>query len=229
MTTPTPASSPTTAERARVSEQFDDPQQETEARIFGFWLFLITEAMLFGGLFTVYMVYRYIDSTYTSAFVEASRDLDLFWGTVNTGVLLTSSLTMALAIWAARAAKGRLVFWLVAATIVLGSAFLGIKFYEYAHKYHEGLVPILNWPFHGSGDGLGAKKMFYTLYFTMTGIHALHMVLGIAVLLVLLVPAWKEWFGPENFLPLEMTGLYWHFVDLVWVFLFPLLYLIDRS
>ena len=217
------------AEPTHVSEQFDDPQQETDSRIFGFWLFLSTEAMLFGGLFTVYMVYRYIDSTYTSAFVEASRDLDLFWGTVNTALLLTSSLTMALANWAARAAKGRLVFWLLAATIVLGSAFLSIKFYEYAHKYHEGFVPILNWPFHGSDDGLGAKKMLYTLYFTMTGIHALHMVLGIAVLLVLLVPAWKEWFGPTSFLPLEMTGLYWHFVDLVWVFLFPLLYLIDRS
>jgi cytochrome c oxidase subunit 3 len=223
------ASNPTAVEPRRVADQFDDPQQETESRVLGFWLFLITEAMLFGGLFTVYMVYRYMDSRYTSAFVEASRDLDLTLGTINTAVLLTSSLTMALAIWAARAAKGRLVFWLLVATIALGSVFLGVKVYEYIHKYHEGLVPILNWPFHGSGDGLGAKKMFYTLYFTMTGIHALHMVLGIAVLLALLIPAWNAWFTPERFLPLELTGLYWHFVDLVWVFLFPLLYLIDRS
>ena len=229
MTTPTLASSPTAVERVHVAEQFDDPQQEAESRVLGFWLFLITEAMLFGGLFTVYMVYRYTDSTYTSAFVEASRELDVFLGTINTAVLLTSSLTMALAIWAARGAKGRLVFWLLAATIVLGSVFLGIKFYEYLHKYHEGLVPILNWPFRGTGDHLGAKKMFYTLYFTMTGIHALHMVIGITVLLALLVPAWREWFGPASYLPLEMTGLYWHFVDLIWVFLFPLLYLIDRS
>lgn len=213
-----------------VASHFDDAEQQFEAAELGMWIFLVTEVMFFGGLFTGYAVYRYRDP---EAFIAASHHLDMFWGTVNTAVLLTSSLTMALAVRRSKIDTqsdrqrrgGRPLVWLLAATIVLGSAFLGIKFFEYYHKFEEGLVPGRSFHFE---EPIGKRaEIFYSFYFAMTGVHALHMIIGIAILSILLVAAWRGSFAAEYYTPVEMTGLYWHFVDLIWIFLFPLLYLVE--
>jgi cytochrome c oxidase subunit 3 len=211
---------------ANVAHHFDDARQQRHAAVIGMWIFLITEVMFFGGLFTGYSVYRV---THFLAFEEGSRHLDRLLGAVNTGVLLTSSLTMALAVHAAAHGRGRMTSVLLGCTILLGSAFLAIKAYEYWHKYETGLVPY--WAFHP--DTLFDARvdpreleLFFSFYFAMTGVHALHMVIGIAVLSVLAVLAWRGRFCAEYHTPVEVAGLYWHFVDIVWVFLFPLLYLI---
>jgi cytochrome c oxidase subunit 3 len=204
-----------------LKHHFDDPVQQNEAATLGMWAFLATEVLFFGGLFTAYAVYR---SSYPAAFHEASRHLDVTLGTVNTAVLIGSSLTMALAVWAAQVGKrgGQVLFLLL--TILLGSVFLGIKFLEYSHKFHEHLVPGPHFAFHGH-DPVHAQ-IFFSLYFIMTGMHALHMVIGIVLLAILTVRARLGRFGPAYHSPVEIHGLYWHFVDIVWIFLFPMLYLI---
>jgi cytochrome c oxidase subunit 3 len=203
--------------------QFDDLEQQHEAGELGMWIFLCTEVMFFGGLFLAYTIYRTQDE---AAFAAASRELDLFWGTVNTAVLLTSSLTMALAGFAARAARRTRLLLFLSATMILGSVFIGIKGLEYYHKYEHGLMPLLGLPFHWTGSARGHAELFFILYFLMTGVHALHMLIGLGVLLVLLVKACRGKLLGEFSTPVHITGLYWHFVDIVWVFLFPLLYLI---
>ena len=150
----------------------------------------------------------------------------MFWGTVNTVVLLTSSLTMALAAHAAESLQRKKLVLLLAATMVLGSICLGIKGMEYHHKYEHGLMPLLGLPFEWHGTSPGHAAMFFDLYFLMTGIHALHMVIGLGILLVLLFNASRGGLLGDFSAPVRITGLYWHFVDIVWVFLFPLLYLI---
>jgi cytochrome c oxidase subunit 3 len=189
----------------------------------GMWLFLCTEIMFFGGLFLAYTIYRTQDE---AAFAAASRELDLFWGTVNTAVLLTSSLTMALAAHAAETCQKKKLIVLLAATMILGSVFIGIKGMEYHHKYEHGLMPLLGLPFEWQGASRGHAELFFDLYFLMTGVHALHMVIGLGVMLVLLVKGSRGGLLGEFSAPVRITGLYWHFVDVVWVFLFPLLYLI---
>lgn len=206
-----------------LAHHFDDLEQQHEAGEMGMWLFLCTEIMFFGGLFLAYTIYRTQDE---ATFAAASRELDLFWGTVNTVVLLTSSLTMALAAHAAESLQRKTLVLLLAATIVLGSIFLGIKGMEYHHKYEHGLMPLLGLPFEWHGTSPGHAEMFFDLYFLMTGIHALHMVIGLGVLLVLLFNASRGGLLGNFSAPVRVTGLYWHFVDIVWVFLFPLLYLI---
>ena len=159
-------------------------------------------------------------------FGHASNHLDLTLGAFNTAVLIASSLTMALAVHASQLGKhGRLVLYLVL-TMVLGSVFLGVKGYEYAHKFHEHLVPGPH--FQYPGVHAHAAQIFFSLYFAMTGLHALHMVIGIGIMLVLTVMAIRGRFGHNYHTPIEISGLYWHFVDIVWIFLFPLLYLIER-
>lgn len=213
-----------------VASHFDDAQQQFEAAELGMWVFLVTEVMFFGGMFTGYAVYRYRNP---EAFIAASHHLDMVLGTVNTAVLLTSSLTMALAVRQSKldTATDRVRRWkrplvlLLGATIVLGAVFLGIKFYEYYHKFEEHLVPGPS--FHFEGPIGNRAEIFFSFYFAMTGVHALHMIIGIALLSILLVTAWRGRFGAEYFTPVEMCGLYWHFVDLIWIFLFPLLYLVE--
>lgn len=214
---------PATSEPSALAHQFDDLPQQHEADEMGMWLFLCTEIMFFGGLFLAYTIYRTEDE---AAFAAASRELDLLWGTVNTVVLLTSSLTMALAAYAAESFQRKKVVVLLAATMVLGSIFLGIKGMEYHHKYIHGLMPLLGLPFEWHGTSSGHAEMFFDLYFLMTGVHALHMIIGLGVLLVLLVKASRGGLLGDFSAPVRITGLYWHFVDIVWVFLFPLLYLI---
>ena len=206
-----------------LAHHFDNLEQQAEAATLGMWVFLLTEVLFFGGAFLVYTVYRHM---YHDAFVVASHELDVVLGTINTAVLIGSSLTMALAVHAAQVGSKRLIQIFLILTIVLGCVFLGIKATEYLHKFHEHHVP-------GPGFQFEAKyfreaQIFFSLYFVMTGLHALHMVIGIVVMLVILWQASRGAFSAEYFVPVEVIGLYWHFVDIVWIFLFPLLYLIGR-
>jgi cytochrome c oxidase subunit 3 len=209
---------------AATAHQFDDAVQQHDASGLGMWVFLVTEILFFGGLFTIYTVYR---SLYPEAFGHASATLDITLGAINTAVLIGSSLTMALAVHTAQVSRnGRLVALFLCATIVLGSVFLGLKGVEYAQKFHEHHVPGPS--FHYDGPDAQHAELFFCLYFLMTGLHALHMVIGVGLLAVLAVMALRGRFGPSYYTPVELTGLYWHFVDIVWIFLFPLLYLIER-
>jgi cytochrome c oxidase subunit 3 len=208
---------------ARVAQQFEDLEQERETVGLGMWIFLAQEVMFFGGLFTVYAVYRRL---HRAAFAEASRHLDLVLGTANTAVLLLSSLTMALAVRAAQRGSRRMCALYLGGTMSLGAIFLGVKALEYAHKVRDGLLP-------GPGFDAGlfrqtGAELFFSLYFVMTGMHALHMLIGIALLACVLRRALRGRYGPQRHWGVEVLGLYWHFVDVVWIFLFPLLYLFER-
>ena len=206
-----------------LAHQFDTMEQQKESSTLGMWLFLVTEIMFFGGLFLTYVVYR---SKYPAAFSAASHTLDVLLGGINTAVLIGSSLTMALAIWAAQMnwRKGIVLFLL--ATIALGSVFLGIKAVAYTDKFKHHHVPGPSFHFEDPRVPPEHAEIFFSLYFIMTGLHATHMIIGIGVLIVMIILSWKGKYGSEYFNPLEMTGLYWHFVDIVWIFLFPLLYLL---
>jgi len=206
-----------------VAHQFDDAEQQHEASALGMWLFLITEIMFFGGLFLAYVVYR---TTFPEAFHAASKELDIGLGALNTVVLITSSLTMALSVHAAQVSKRGMLVVCLLLTILFGLTFLGVKSYEYWHKWHEHLVPGPYFVFHGP-DPTNAQ-LFFSLYFAMTGLHALHMIIGVGLLGVLTVRGAQGMFNRFYYTPVELTGLYWHFVDLVWIFLFPLLYLLGR-
>lgn len=188
------------------------------------WIFLITEIMFFGGLFAGYVVYR---NAYPEAFAEASRHLGVVLGAVNTAVLICSSLTMALAVDAAQTGKRKALVGFLLLTILLGSVFLGIKVMEYSHKFHEHLVPGSAFVFEG--PHAAQAQIFFSFYFAMTGMHALHMIIGIIILAVLVYLSWHGRFSPIYYAPVDLTGLYWHFVDIVWIYLFPLLYLIGRA
>jgi cytochrome c oxidase subunit III len=207
-------------QRSALAHQFDDLAQQSEASNLGMWAFLLTEIMFFGGLFVGYTVYR---TAYPAAFIEGSQHLDVLLGTVNTVVLISSSLTMALAVHAAQTEQRRLLVRFLLLTMILGLLFLGIKGYEYWHKYHEGLLPGSR--FASTGPPAPQVQLFLILYFVMTGLHALHMIIGLGLLVVLTVLAWRGRFSAAYYTPVEMTGLYWHFVDIVWIFLYPLLYL----
>jgi len=208
---------------AQVAHQFDDATQQYEASTLGMWAFLITEIMFFGGLFAGFFVYIL---GHAAAFAEGSRHLDLALGTVNTLVLLGSSLTMALAVRGAQRGdrRGQVVFLVL--TIILGVAFLGIKGLEYAHKFEQHLVP--GPLFRMEGPHAQSAQLFFSFYFAMTGVHALHMIVGVGLLVWLLVNALRGKYSAEYLNPVEVSGLYWHFVDVVWIFLFPTLYLVAR-
>jgi cytochrome c oxidase subunit 3 len=207
-----------------LQHQFDTMEQQQESATLGMWIFLVTEVMFFGGLFMAYLLYRI---WYPEAWAEGSRELDIVLGGVNTVVLIGSSLTMALAVRAAQTGFPRAtVTWLLL-TMALGLTFLVIKGFEYAHKFHEHHVPGPNFQFEG--PHARQVEIFLSLYFAMTGLHALHMVIGFGLLSVIAWMAYRRRFSPDWYAPVEMSGLYWHFVDIVWIFLFPLLYLVDRA
>jgi cytochrome c oxidase subunit 3 len=205
------------------AHQFDDAAQQHEASWLGMWLFLATEVLFFGGMFLGYTIYRI---TYPEAFARASNHLDIVLGTVNTTVLICSSFTMALAVRAAQLGARRPVIIFLALTIVLGAAFLGIKFTEYYAKFVEHLVPGSGFDFEASLAA--AAEIFFSFYFAMTGMHALHMIIGLGLLSAMIVKAARGRFSASYYTPVEVIGLYWHFVDIVWIFLFPLLYLVGR-
>ncbi|MBV8202691.1 MAG: cytochrome c oxidase subunit 3 family protein [Acidobacteria bacterium] len=221
-----------------LQHHFDDLDQQREASTFGMWVFLCTEILFFGGLFTAYVVYR---QRFHGVFAQASHELNVWLGATNTAVLIISSLTMALAIWAAQINRRKLTVLFLLLTMALGLTFLGIKTVEYSEKgvpfgiaalerltkHH--LTPGPNFHYDcppGEPCHPEQAEVFFSLYFAMTGLHALHMVVGVGLLSYLLVPSWRGRFTAEWHNPLECIGLYWHFVDIVWIFLFPLLYLI---
>ena len=205
-----------------LAHQFDDLEQQHSAATLGMWVFLATEVMFFGGMFLGYAVYRH---AYPQAFAVGSRHMELVLGAVNTAVLLTSSFTMALAVRAAQMGRRRATVGFLLVTICFGLAFLGIKAVEYTGHIREGLSPGPG--FHFEGPQPEQVHLFTSFYFVMTGTHAVHMVVGVVLLSVIAWLAWRGRFGPEHHAPVEVSGLYWHFVDMVWIFLFPLFYLID--
>jgi cytochrome c oxidase subunit 3 len=207
---------------AALAEQFDDLEQQHEASSFGMWVFLATEIMFFGGLFTAYILFR---NFYLPAFEAGSRLLDVRIGAFNTAVLLCSSLTMALAVRAAQLGKKRLLITFLLLTLLLGLTFVGVKLaLEWRHDYLDGFAPGVNWTFNG--PDWRHIELFFVFYFFLTGVHALHMVIGVGILTVLIIMAARGRFSPQHYNAVEVSGLYWHFVDIVWIFLFPLLYLI---
>jgi cytochrome c oxidase subunit 3 len=205
------------------AHQFDDPVQQHEASWIGMWVFLGTEVMFFGGMFLGYTLYR---NAYPQGFAAASNHLDIWLGTINTAVLICSSFTMALAVRAGQIGQSRLVMIFLFLTIILGIVFLGIKFTEYYQKFEEHLVP--GWDFTFEGALVSSAEIFFSFYFAMTGMHALHMIIGISLLTTLIVKTGRGRFSASYNTPVELVGLYWHFVDIVWIFLFPLLYLVGR-
>ena len=232
------ADSHATAVEAAVSNpelrhHFADMEQQKNAASFGMWLFLVTEIMFFGGMFCAYLVYRV---NHFNAFAAGSQQLSIGLGAFNTAVLLVSSLTVVLAVNAAqRGKKNQLVIYLVI-TVLLGLTFLGVKAFEYAEKFEKHHVPGASFSFTESFDDNGKHipvnpkeaELFFSLYFAMTGMHALHMIIGCGLFAVLAVLAWKGRYSPGYYTPIENAGLYWHLVDIIWIYLFPLLYLISR-
>jgi len=206
-----------------LAHQFETLEQQHRSAVLGMWSFLVQEVMFFGGMFTAYAVYSRL---YHGAFVHGSHHLDVTLGTLNTAVLIVSSLTMAFAVRSAQLDRPRQTALFIAATMALALVFLGVKSVEYGHKWHDGLVPGLRWvadPTLPSGS-----IVFFSLYFVMTGMHALHMVIGLGIMLAVAAKALRGRYSSENYIGVEVLGLYWHFVDMVWIFLFPLLYLLGR-
>ncbi len=210
----------TREERGPLQHHFHDMAQQYESAGLGMWLFLLTEVMFFGGVFTGYAVYRKL---HFEAFAEGARHLDVVMGSINTVVLILSSLTMALAVHYAQLGRKNLIVVFLIATMLFGGVFLGIKGVEYSQKWEEGHVP--GPYFRYDGPLANQVHLFFSFYFTMTGIHALHMVIGLLLMVWLVIKASRGTFSADYFAPIEMFGLYWHFVDIVWIFLFPLLYL----
>ncbi len=214
-----------------LQEQFDDPEQQRETSSLGMWVFLVTEVMFFGGLFLGYLVYRV---QYPVAFAAGSSSL-LFWaGTLNTLVLIGSSLTMAMAVRASQVGRKQQMVALLAATLLLGLVFLGVKGFEWHDEYARHHVPGAAFQFHEKAPSMAGypdprnAQLFFFFYFVMTGLHGLHMVVGVGIVGFILYYGWKGRYTPGYHNPVEVAGLYWHFVDIVWIYLFPLLYLIDR-
>ncbi len=208
-----------------LREQFNTEDQQKDASTLGMWVFLITEIMFFGGMFLTYTLYR---STYSETFAIASSSLNLPIGATNTCVLLFSSFTMAMAVRSGQLGRKKAIIFFLVLTMLFGLAFLGIKAFEWAQKFQEHHVPALA-NFHLEGTQLqGQAKLFFSLYFAMTGLHALHMVVGVGIVAFIIAETARNKYSPKYYTPIDIAGLYWHFVDVVWIFLFPLFYLIDR-
>ncbi len=211
-------------EQSFVAHHFENMDQQREAGTLGMWAFLVTEVMFFGGMFAGYAVCR---SMYPQAFGEASTLLNVVLGATNTAVLICSSLMMALAVRSSQLNQQKKVVRFLVLTILLGLVFLGIKSVEYATKFREHLVPGPSFTFGGAQTG--GAEIFFSFYFAMTGLHALHMIIGIGLVTWIIIRTRKGHFSAEYNTPVENVGLYWHFVDIVWVFLFPILYLVNRT
>jgi cytochrome c oxidase subunit 3 len=203
-----------------VREQFHSPEQQEETSTLGMWVFLITEIMLFGGLFTAFAVYQI---SHRDAFTQASSEMEFWMGAVNTAVLICSSFTMALAVHSAETGKRNRLALFLFLTIVIGLVFLAIKFAEYYLHYQDHKVP--GFWFEQAGPDAGYIQMFFVFYFIMTGLHAFHMIVGIGLLSAALLRTFLGSFSAEYHTPIDLTGLYWHFVDTVWVFLFAIFYI----
>jgi cytochrome c oxidase subunit 3 len=204
-----------------VDHHFETWEQQHSANLLGMWIFLATEVMFFGGMFLAYLVFRAI---YPEAFAEAAQHQNVIAGSINTFVLIMSSLMMVLAVRGAqRGQRGVLVFFMLA-TATLGMVFLGIKAFEYWQHWREGLAPGINYDY--SRPGANQEALFFWLYFVMTGVHAVHMIIGIGLVLIVALRGLRGAFLRERYTRAEQMGLYWHFVDLIWLYLFGLFYII---
>ena len=211
-----------------LKPHFEDLTQQHEASTLGMWFFITQEILFFGGLLFAYTVYRLM---YYDAFIEASHHQNLELGATNTAVLILSSFTMAMAVWASQYGMKKAVIIFLAITLVFGCVFVGIKGVEYYQHYEEHLVPGPSFALkHVENPNVNVRnvEMFFVLYFGLTGLHAVHMLVGVGLVLWIMIRAARGEFSMEYYSPVEVTGLYWHFVDIVWIFLFPLLYLIGR-
>jgi cytochrome c oxidase subunit III len=212
-------------EEAHLKHHFATPGQQMDADTLGMWTFLITEVLFFGGMFASYAVYR---NLYFPAFASTSKFMNVPLGATNTAVLICSSLTMAMAVRSAQTTQRKALIRFLLLTMFFGAVFLGIKGYEYHEKWVEHLVPGFGFHYEEVQFERNAQILFF-LYFAMTGMHAIHMIVGFGLLTYLVVKAKQNTFSEHYFAPVEMIGLYWHFVDIVWIFLFPMLYLIGGT
>lgn len=205
-----------------LKSYFATKEQQFDASKIGMWLFLTTEILMFGGLFVGFGL---MQGKFPEAFLQAHHHLDKTLGALNTIVLLISSFTMVMAVWAAQHSKKQLLITMLLITLACAGIFLGVKYFEYSHKFHEGLLP--GKFYHHEGDTVPNQFMFFSFYFMMTGLHGIHILGGMVVITWLLIRAMKGHFTANYYTPVDMVGLYWHLVDLIWIYLFPLLYLIQ--
>ena len=215
---------------AHLQHHFVSSEQQFDAAKMGMWLFLITEILLFSGMFVAYVVYRV---WHPEVFEAASTLLDPFWGGVNTVVLLTSSLTVALAIRYIQEDDQKWLFWNLIFTLILAGCFMVVKYIEYTGKFAHGVFPGAGYEPHGVSHGVDYADFdipyapqFFSIYFVMTGIHGFHVLIGMVIMAVLAFRTKRGAFSSAYYTPVELSGLYWHLVDIIWIFLFPLLYLI---
>jgi cytochrome c oxidase subunit 3 len=205
-----------------LQHHFTEMAQQAEASKIGMWLFLVTEILLFGGLFVGYAI---MHMRHPEAFREAHHHLDRVMGAINTVVLLISSFTMVMAVWAASMSKKKLLIWMLALTLLCAGAFLVVKYFEYSHKFHDGLLP--GKYYSHQGDTVPGQFLFFSFYFMMTGLHGLHVLIGMIVIGWVLVRAIKGHFSAAYYGPVDLVGLYWHLVDMIWIYVFPLMYLLS--
>lgn len=210
--------------QAHLQEQFDEPAQQKQASTLGMWQFLATEVLFFGVLFAAYTVCRY---RFAEGFAEAGRHTHVVLGTIETAVLLISSCGAALALRDVELGGRRLAAGLLWGTAALGVVFLALHGVEYASEYREGLMPGVH--FNHAGPHAGAVELFYCLYFVITGFHSLHVLIGVVLMTVMGWYTWRGRFAPSYATPLENAALYWHFVDIVWIFVYPMIYLVGRA
>ena len=207
------------AESLALREQYSTPQQQRDTSTVGMWIFLATEVMFFGALFAAFAVYRMY---YTQGFLEGSHGMTLAIGSINTAVLFTSSLTMSLAIHSISENKQSRAYWLLLTTAFIGLVFLALKFTEYFIHYQEHKVPGI-W-FVSHDPQAGPEQMFYVFYFAMTGLHVIHLSIGIGIAITMAVRTALGRFNAYYHTAIDIAGLYWHFVDIIWVFLFTIFY-----
>lgn len=207
---------------SHVQHHFVSSEQQFDTAKFGMWVFLATEVLMFGGLFAAYIIYR---AWYPELFTLASEELNTLWGGVNTLVLIGSSLTVAMAIKSAQLNQKKNIVINLGITVALACVFMVIKYFEYTHKFHLGIFPGEFYTFEGIDHP--KANIFFSLYYLMTGLHGIHVTIGIVIISWLMIRAYKGHFDSEYYTPVEITGLYWHLVDIIWIFLFPLFYLID--
>lgn len=205
-----------------VAHHFVDSEQQFDAAKMGMWIFLVTEILFFGGLFAAYIIYR---AWYPELYIMASTQLNTTMGAINTGILILSSLTMALSIWAAQHNDKTKTTLFLVITILCAFGFMVIKYFEYTHKFHLGIFPGEYYTFTGIDHPKAPQ--FFSIYYMMTGLHGIHVIIGIMLISWLVIKNQKNSFSSSYYTPIEIVGLYWHLVDIIWIFLFPLLYLID--
>ena len=211
-----------------LRHHFDDMHQQFDSATFGMWVFLLTEIMFFGGMFGAYTVYR---SMYPEAFASTSAYMNPLYGALNTAVLIVSSLSMALAVRAAHLGQQKFLQLMLVVTMFFGTCFLVIKGFEYHEHWVDMKVPLIggHWNYSEAPQFAHQAQILFCFYFFMTGFHAVHMLVGLGIMTTILMMARKGTFSPTYYTPVEVSGLYWHFVDIVWIFLFPLLYLIGHT